>query len=98
MSDLISYELSKEELYELAADTIEYCSDGKFYDEFGEVKGMTFETAEDTFIELSNDKNIYVHKTIENITHRTKLSPEALYTLFILFESMTDNYNDRNKE
>ena len=98
MSELISNELSKEELYELAADTIEYCSDGRFFDEFGEVKGVTFETVEDAFIELSTDKNIYVHRTIDNITHRIKLSPEAFYSLFILFESMIDNYNDRNKE
>jgi len=99
MKQTLTSKLTTEELYDLATETIEYCSDGKVLDIDLKQKGLLFQIDDMNYFELTDNcislnENFIASDALE-------ISPEQLKNLFILFESVTDYYeqsSNKNKE
>lgn len=95
MNQTLTSQYNTEELYQLAADTIEYCSDGQILSSSNERIGLTWHIDDDTFFELT-DNNIFLYTKDEGaeiFEYRTKIKPESLEKLMYLFESMADHHD-----
>lgn len=95
LNQTLTSQYNTEELYQLAADTIEYCSDGQILSSSNERIGLTWHIDDNSFFELT-DEQIFLHTKdggAEIFEYRTKIKPESLEKLMYLFESMADHHD-----
>ena len=94
MNKTLTSQYNTEELYKLAAETIEYCSDGQILSSNNENIGLTWHIDDNSFFELT-DEQIFLYTKDEGaeiLEYRTKIKPESLEKLMYLFESMADHH------